>query len=189
LFGRSLGNGASRPRVARPCFERSFRELYEEAQEMAVARRTRRMLKSVLTVRTLTGSAAALLLLIGLTGPVQAGFLQAQAKQVEPIAQQAADPCCPRPCIEYRQHLLCRHVCCDPCQQPIRSVVQVTDPCTCCPVNVPVCIPGCCTGAPCVTTRCGILGRTITEFKWCCGFRVKVIMDRRGDLVVHSYGR
>jgi hypothetical protein len=115
------------------------------------------------------------------------------APESEPVPEAASDSACvaccaPQYCITYRQHHVRRRVCCDCCTEPVKTILHIQDPCTCCAIEVPVCVPGCCTDAPCVSTRQGIFGRTITEYSWCCGFRVKIVMTRRGDIVVHTYG-
>jgi hypothetical protein len=28
----------------------------------------------------------------------------------------------------------------------------------------------------------------VVEYDWCCGYKVKVVFDRRGDVTVHYYG-
>ena len=128
----------------------------------------------------------------------------AQANQTEPAQEQPADAtpvvvadcdcgqcatCCPSKYrFVYRQHQVRRQVCCDPCVPNVEMVLQVTDPCTCCPIDVPVCVPGCCTEPPCVTNRGGVLGRSITEFTWSNGFRVRGVHTARDVLVVHTYG-
>src|SRR5688572_26998876 len=48
--------------------------------------------------------------------------------------------CCPRD-ICYRHHKGCG--CYDPCKK-MELILQVKDPCSCCLVEVPVCIPACC---------------------------------------------
>jgi hypothetical protein len=99
----------------------------------------------------------------------------------------AADtgPCC-CPCIEYRHHG--RPICCCDCNAPaeIKMVLVVKDPQSCCGdcVAVPVCLPGCCTGEPCVSSRCGVLGRGIVRYDFSCGVRVTVTFRARGDIVV-----
>lgn len=126
------------------------------------------------------------------------------ANQAEPTQEQPAEAaptvvadcecgqcatCCPSKYrFVYRQHYVRRQVCCDPCLPNLEMVLQVTDPCTCCPIEVPVCVPGCCTEPPCVTTRSGVLGRSITEFSWSNGFRVRVVHTARDVLIVHTYG-
>jgi hypothetical protein len=106
----------------------------------------------------------------------------------------SADPscCAPSPkcyprCISYKHHLTLRKTCCT-CET-IKVVLQVYDPCCCCCVDVPVCIPACCCDTPCKSSRGGLIARSVTHFNWCCGYRVKVVMGPKGNLVVHSYGR
>ena len=94
----------------------------------------------------------------------------------------------PEYCLVYREHHVRRNVCCDPCLPAVKTQVQIQDPCTCRLVEVPVCVPGCCTDAPCITTRDGLFGRSITEFTWCCGFRVRVVITRSDTIIVHTYG-
>jgi hypothetical protein len=120
----------------------------------------------------------------------QKGFVPYQ-KSVVPYQKPVIaykQPCCDQRKITYRKHHLRRRVCCDPCLPPINMVLQVTDRCTCCPIDVPVCVPGCCADLPKVCPRKGLFGRSITEFEWCCGYRIKVVMKHNGDLIVHSYG-
>jgi len=69
---------------------------------------------------------------------------------------------------------------------PIEVVLCVDDPCDCCaPQQVCVCVPCCCTEAPCVTWRDGIFGRRVATYTWpCCGYSVDVVVTRRGELIV-----
>jgi hypothetical protein len=91
------------------------------------------------------------------------------------------------PCITYRgQRAL--NVCCG-CEPPIKTVLLVKDPVTCCCVEVPICLPACCTDVPEVCAREGLLGRGIVTHDWCCGFSVKVMFRARGDVVVTYSGR
>lgn len=88
--------------------------------------------------------------------------------------------------IEYRNH--CRPLrkgdCL--CAPPIPTVLAVpAGPCCQCAVEVPVCIPACCTDAPQVEGRRGLLGRTRVLYRWCCGFEVEVVFCGNGDLIVH----
>jgi hypothetical protein len=99
----------------------------------------------------------------------------------------ASDKCCGTRCITYRDHCRCKKTCCD-CAAPIQVVLQVKDPCRCCFVEVPVCVPACCKGVPEVSCGRGLLCRDTVTYSWCCGFRVKVVFDRCGDLIVHTYG-
>jgi hypothetical protein len=103
-------------------------------------------------------------------------------------ASVASPVCCPKRCISYKHHRPCKKVCCT-CAPPIQTVLLVKDPCVCgCFVEVPICLPVCCEGEPKVCCKNGLLGRSIVEYEWCCGYRVKIVFDRRGDLVVHTFG-
>jgi hypothetical protein len=99
-------------------------------------------------------------------------------------------PCCAKPCIRYRHHRLRRSGCCYDCRPPVNVILELTDPCCCCaePVAVPVCLPACCEGVPTVCERCGLLGRGVVNYRWCCGYRVKIVFHRDGDITVHCYG-
>jgi hypothetical protein len=90
-------------------------------------------------------------------------------------------------CISYKRHCLgpkCR--CCEP---PMTILLPVKEPCGCCVVEVPVCVPACCTDAPKVHCRRGLFGRYIVTYDWCCGNHVKIVMTRHGDLIVHYFGQ
>lgn len=94
----------------------------------------------------------------------------------------AGSPC--GPCVQYRHHG--RPICCCDCNAPaeIKTVLIVKDPQDCCCVAVPVCLPGCCTDEPCVTGRCGVLGRGVVHYDYRCGVRVTITIRARGDIVV-----
>lgn len=97
-------------------------------------------------------------------------------------------PAC-APCISYCHHRTLRKTCCG-CCDTLKILLPVQDPCCCTNiVEVPVCLPGCCTDAPCVSSRCGLFGRGIVTYTWCCGYKVRVVFNKCGDVVVHSYGR
>jgi hypothetical protein len=103
----------------------------------------------------------------------------------------AADPscctpvqaCCPTPCIRYIDRT-CHKPCCGDCKPPIKTVLKVVNPVTCCPVEVPVCLPACCDGCPVVDGQRGLLCRGVVTYDWCCGYRVVVRFDRCGDVTV-----
>lgn len=99
-------------------------------------------------------------------------------------AHRAPAICCPRN-ICYRHHPGCG--CYDPCRK-MDMILQVKDPCACCLVEVPVCIPACCTTSPTVCNYKGFLRRQVVEYSWACGFKLKVVFDRCGDITVHYYG-
>lgn len=106
---------------------------------------------------------------------------------VQKGAVQKGDVCCHS--ISYRHHCSLRKTCCCSCAT-IKTVLTVDDPCCCGnSIAVPVCLPDCCDDCPRVVRDGGHLGRGVTTFVWCCGYKVKVVVDRCGDVVVHSYGR
>lgn len=97
------------------------------------------------------------------------------------------------PCVSYAHHNTLRRTCkrCDcHCTPPITVLMDVTDP-TCCTrcLEIPMCIPSCCTDVPTCDSRVGLLGRGRVNYEWCCGYRVEVVFKRNGDVVVHSFGR
>jgi hypothetical protein len=94
--------------------------------------------------------------------------------------------CCPKPCITYRHRG--PKLCCG-CEPGVPTVLLVKDPCTCCEVEVPVCLPACCQGEPTVCSGVGFLGRDIVDYEWCCGFSVRVVFKHSGDLLVTTWGR
>jgi hypothetical protein len=93
--------------------------------------------------------------------------------------------CSPR-CISYKHHPTLRRTCCT-CQTK-KVVLQVYDPCCCCCIDVPVCVPACCCN-PCASARGGLIARSVTTFRFDCGYKVMVVVGPQGNLVVHSYGR
>lgn len=99
----------------------------------------------------------------------------------------AKPACCPQPCITYR-HRGCEKICCG-CAPPIETVLKVMNPCTCCVVEIPVCLSACCQGEPRSCSRCGLFGRGVVRYEWCCGFSVNVTFKRCGDVVVTYIGR
>ncbi len=104
----------------------------------------------------------------------------------------APNCCCPKdPCIKYWNHrlLLKGHKRCCECQPPTQMILKVKHPCCCgCTVEVPVCVPACLKGEPQVTSCCGPLGRGVVTYTWCDGFKVRVVFQLHGDLLVHTYG-
>lgn len=93
----------------------------------------------------------------------------------------AGNCCCPAPCITYRHHG--HHKVCCGCAPSYETVLCATNPRTCCPVNIPVCVPGCCTGAPTMTCH-----HNTVRYEWCCGYRVTVRFKHNGDVKVVSRG-
>jgi len=98
-------------------------------------------------------------------------------------------PVCPTPCIKYRNAWLdCKVRCCDPCKPPVQAVLHVKNPCTCCPVDVPVCLPNCCCGEPKIDCKKTLLGDGMVSYSWCCGVTVNIRFDRCGDVLVTYRG-
>jgi hypothetical protein len=125
-------------------------------------------------------------------GTVRAAKLTTDAS-AQPVCQPAVCPpvcvptqICPPRCIDYRHHrfLRCKF---DPCNTK-QVVLQVPDYCCCCLVEVPVCVPCCCEGAPSICCHKGAFGRDVVEYSWCCGYSLKVVFNRCGDVTVHYYG-
>jgi len=106
-----------------------------------------------------------------------------------PVCCTPVAPCCPTPCITYRhRHARCK-VCCGCCQpEPIKTVLAVKNPCTGCPVEIPVCIPGCTTGEPTVCCGTGIFHRDTLTYAWANGFEIKIAFTHAGNVIVTSYG-
>ena len=97
-----------------------------------------------------------------------------------------AEPCCPKPCITYRHRG--PKLCCT-CEAPTKTVLKLKDPCTCCEVEVPVCLPACCKGEPTICWTSGAFCRDVAIYEWCCGFSVRVTFKHCGDLIVTTWGR
>lgn len=125
---------------------------------------------------------------LGSYGPAQRMPYQAAQKSPYQAAQKGAyQKGVPATCVRYVQHRVHRKTCCD-CGASYQTVLTVVDPKSCCPIDVPVCVPACCTDLPQCSGRDGILGRGITKFSWCCGYSVRVVVGHRGDVTVHYYG-
>jgi hypothetical protein len=99
----------------------------------------------------------------------------------------AKEDCCPEPCITYRHRG--PKLCCDCCKPPVETVIKVKDPCTCCEIEIPICMPACCEGEPTVCWTTGIFCRDVAVYEWCCGFQVRVAFKKCGDLIVTTWGR
>jgi hypothetical protein len=107
-----------------------------------------------------------------------------------PCAPPCGPVCCPTPCIKYRHALLdlgrlCRDKCCKP---PVKLVLATKNPCTCCPVDVPVCLPGSCCGEPIVDCRKSVIGEGIVTYEWCCGVSVVIRYKKCGEVLVTYRG-
>lgn len=116
--------------------------------------------------------------------PAQQG--SAADASASPAGPTSAAECCVTPCIEYRTHLSARRML--RCTSQIQVTMAVDNPadCKCCKIEVPMCIPCCCTGEPTVCSDCGLAGRGIVEYCWPCGFKAKVVFrPTLGDVIVH----
>jgi hypothetical protein len=83
-----------------------------------------------------------------------------------------------KPCVSYVG-------CCDCCGPKASQVLKVKDPCDCCCcelAEIPVCLPACCKN-PCISCKCGLLGRGVVTYSYdcCC---VTIVFKRCGDVVV-----
>ena len=69
----------------------------------------------------------------------------------------------------------------------MHAKLEVTNPADCdgCYYWVSAKVPACCEGEPSRSGRVGILGRGVVEYRWSCGWTVKVVFRSRGDVVVH----
>ena len=103
---------------------------------------------------------------------------------------------CPtNPCIKYRhrharhhRHAACAD-CCGCCPEPtFETVLEATSPETCCTVAIPVCLPACCEGCPCVKARPTLLGCGEVRFDYCCGVSVVARFQKCGDILVTYHG-
>lgn len=109
--------------------------------------------------------------------------------EVEHTASTSQPACCPEYRLTYCHHPTLLPTCCGHCV-PIETVLEVADPCDPrCILQIPVQLPGCCTGQPLVVGRCGILVRGVVMYRWCCGYMIRVVFTHCGEVVVHSYGR
>ena len=95
--------------------------------------------------------------------------------------------CCPTPCMKYRH---CGPKLCCGCEPPAQEVTfKVKNPCTGCETDVTVCMPACCKGEPEICCGTGLFRRDVVNYEWCCGYRVKVVFKKCGDLLVTTWGR
>ncbi len=131
-------------------------------------------------------TAASLTVLIAVAANVN--ISEAEAALGGPHYASVAYPAAP--CIKYRS-VGWRRICCDPCLPPLKAVLAAKDPCCCtaCYLDIPVCLPPCCTDSPCVTSHRGLFGNGNVCYEWCCGFKVKITFKKCGDVLVTSYGR
>ncbi|QDV71057.1 hypothetical protein Poly24_47900 [Rosistilla carotiformis] len=95
--------------------------------------------------------------------------------------------CCEKPRVVYRNHpilAMLMHKC--KTGQAGQVVVQV--PTGCCPTEVILCVPLCCTTCPPEVDKSrDLLGRCVFTYCWPCGTKINIVQRHTGDLVVHSY--
>jgi hypothetical protein len=71
---------------------------------------------------------------------------------------------------------------------PMQQIVlQVCHPQTYCKLDVPVCVPLCCQGVPCVRFQRTLLGHGKTIFTWDCGYEVVVRYTHGGGYRVLTH--
>jgi hypothetical protein len=99
-----------------------------------------------------------------------------------------AETVCPtNPCIKYRHKHACKHHHCNQgcCGEPTYQTVLIpTSPETCQTVAVPVCLPACCQGCPCESSRCTLLGCGQVRYDYGCGCSVIIRFQKCGDILV-----
>jgi hypothetical protein len=90
------------------------------------------------------------------------------------------------PVTNHIMHIGARHFA--RCQRGMmHAKLEVTNPAECdgCCYWVSAQVPACCAGEPIRAGRVGILGRGVVEYRWSCGWTVKVVFRTRGDVVIH----
>lgn len=102
-----------------------------------------------------------------------------------------AETVCPsNPRIKYRHKHACPHKhvhgCCP--EPTYETALEATSPETCRTVVIPVCLPACCAGCPCQSSRCTLLGCGQVRFDYGCGISVVVRFQKCGDILVTYHG-
>ncbi len=69
---------------------------------------------------------------------------------------------------------------------PQKILLKVTHPCNGCCYDVPVCLPACCQGAPCITLHRTVIGCGRVVYRWSCGHCVVIRFQRGGYRVVQG---
>lgn len=105
-----------------------------------------------------------------------------------PAKTASARACCDRPSILYWNHpLLASTICRCDCGQTTDLVLSV--PNGCCPVDVTVCVPSCCSDAPAYEVDRDWLGRVTHTYCWPCGYQIEIVQLHIGSWMVHTYNR
>jgi hypothetical protein len=64
----------------------------------------------------------------------------------------------------------------------------INDPCTGCPVEVPICVPCCCLDCPPeVCWGRGAFGRDAVTYSWGCGYDVRIAFRNRSNELIVTY--
>lgn len=121
-----------------------------------------------------------------LQGPASAQPVQPMGEPVLVPAAVGTAVCCPQPCLIYRHRGHHRAGC--GCAPPVEMVLSAMNPCTCCPVAIPVCVPACCQCAPSVSCHSGLFCAGVVDFDWSCGYRITVRFRHNGEVVVVTRG-
>ena len=97
---------------------------------------------------------------------------------------------CPtNPCIKYRHKHAHKHRRCGCCVEPTyETVLEACSPETGLNVAIPVCLPVCCKGCPCETSRCTLFGCGQVRFDYACGCSVIARFTKHGDILVTYVG-
>ncbi|RLS35652.1 MAG: hypothetical protein DWH79_01745 [Planctomycetota bacterium] len=98
---------------------------------------------------------------------------------------------CPtNPSIKYRHKHAHRHKhACGCCVEPsYETVLEACSPETGVQVALPVCLPTCCKGCPCQSSRCTILGCGQVRWDYACGCSVVARFTKHGDILVTYVG-
>ena len=99
--------------------------------------------------------------------------------------------CCPtNPCIKYHHKHAHRHKhargCCP--EPTYETVLEACSPETGRMVAIPVCLPACCDGCPCQTSRATLLGCGLVRWDYACGVSVTARFTKHGDIIVTYIG-
>ncbi|MBL8825797.1 MAG: hypothetical protein JNM18_02345 [Planctomycetaceae bacterium] len=74
------------------------------------------------------------------------------------------------------------------CAPVAPAMLCVTNPCTGCDLQVPVCLPLCCDCEPKVHARKALFSESLVSFEWAKGVKVVVRFERSGKVIVTYHG-
>jgi hypothetical protein len=64
----------------------------------------------------------------------------------------------------------------------------IKDPCTCCLVEAPICIPCCCVDVPPqICWSSGAFGRDVVTYSWGCGYDVRIAFRNKTNELIVTY--